>query len=933
MSRYIPLQWFIPGLVLLLFSLVVVGISAMQYMAQRDQRVEEHRQRVGFELAGLQHQLEDRQRRGSGIISQSLLNPFLVQPDYRVVALVSPEGNILLANRVAWRDTSISDVAGSDARWQQSGTHVLERRWIEAALPLQLDLTDTRRAMLYARYDLQQPLAQLRRQLVAQSLGVWLAGLLIGALLLAILQYLVFRPLQRFVQTSARMAQGEYGLQMGDFPSLEFSRLAAHFNHASRTLAETLQTLRERQTVLEAITGSMPDLGLIVAEDGTCLNIFGNRALLTFQAGKLPILDRKLEDYVPEEMIAMGQAMLLRVLDQNQSERLEYDMTRRGMTRHFSARVMPLPIRFQGQRAIMALISDETETHTLVQEIRLMATAFETHEGIMITGADGHILRVNHAFEEITGYGVEEVRDRSPELLYAEPATQSLREVIMAAIEAEDHWNGELWFKRRNGTRFPVQETISCVRDEKGQISAYVTVFMDITERKNAEKLITWQAQYDPLTELPNRRYFLERLDAQLALARRRNFAGSVLFVDLDHFKPINDSLGHPVGDELLQSVTRRLRERLRREDFIARIGGDEFAVLVAAVDQGEDAAANEAVQLGQVILELLREPFEVAGQMLYIGASIGFCIFPAQGDTTQDILRRADTAMYAAKRQGRAAVRRFSPDMEADNQARLARLGELHQALKNNAFRLFYQPQFNNAGDIVGIEALLRWQHPQLGLVGPDDFIDVAEESGLILQIGDWVFAEAAHQYREWRRQALLPGSFQVIAINVSARQFVQPSFAARLIDQAERLGVDPARFELELTETVLADNLQAVSGALQSLRDAGFHFAIDDFGTGYSSLNYLKRLPVETLKIDRTFVRDLPDSESDTRIVETILAMASHLGLTVVAEGVETDAQLAFLQSRGCNLFQGFRLARPMSAEALTDLLTSLPRATSRD
>lgn len=452
---------------------------------------------------------------------------------------------------------------------------------------------------------------------------------------------------------------------------------------------------------------------------------------------------------------------------------------------------------------------------------------------------------------------------------------------------------------------------------------AYQSMGEDITERRKAAELIEHQATFDTLTDLPNRRLLLDRLMQALARCRRHGHQGALLFLDLDQFKHINDSLGHPVGDALLQEVSRRLKKSLREEDTSARLGGDEFVVLFSELNDNPKQAAQQAQAGAEKIQSRLAAPYTIHNHELHITASIGIAMFPMKDEDADDIVKYADTAMYRAKEAGRNTIRFFLPSMQLAAQERLRLQNDLRQALLRNELQLHFQPQVDTYGNIIGAEALLRWQHPERGNIAPICFIPMAEETGQILTLGEWVLESALYRLKAWTDN-IAESSLRNLAINVSPRQFRQEDFALQVKRILDLTGADPHRLTLELTEGILLENLEDTTHKMRTLKRLGIRFSIDDFGTGYSSLAYLKRLPLDEIKIDRSFVCDITTDPSDANLVETIITMAEHLGLEVVAEGVETEEQLEFLRGKGCRIFQGYYFSKPRSVEDFAKLLS---------
>ena len=533
----------------------------------------------------------------------------------------------------------------------------------------------------------------------------------------------------------------------------------------------------------------------------------------------------------------------------------------------------------------------------------------------------GKIREISPSIGQISNYTCDELIGKSVWQLYPrrEDRVQLLDELNAHGF-ATDY---ELHLRDKGGKIIPCSINARLLPADGDQPAVICGTLRDISERKLAEAHIERLAYYDALTDLPNRRLLTDRLERDLARARRHNHFGAMLFLDLDRFKNINDSLGHHVGDALLQEVAKRLTSDLRLEDTVSRLGGDEFIMLLADMgDEPSSAASQTQVKAEQVQLNLSR-PYKVLGHDLHITPSIGVAIFPSDDDPDEDsndILRHADTAMYRAKDEGRDAIRFFLPSMQAAADHRLGIEKDLRYALERNEMTLFYQPQVNSEGRIIGAETLLRWCHPEKGDIPPAEFIPVAEATGLILPIGLWVLEMSCRQFKEWCDLGL---SLDHLAVNVSPRQFRQPSFIQQVHDVLEQTGADALQLGLELTEGMVIDNISDTIDKMQALKQIGIKLSIDDFGTGYSSLAYLKRLPIDIIKIDQSFVRDIQTDESDAAIVETIISMAHHLDLKVIAEGVETDFEFDFLNQRKCGCFQGYYFSRPITASEFTSML----------
>lgn len=569
----------------------------------------------------------------------------------------------------------------------------------------------------------------------------------------------------------------------------------------------------------------------------------------------------------------------------------------------------------------VAIFNDITESKLAEEQLMLSAKVFESsRESFIITDANRRILKVNKAFTTLSGYSPAEVIGQTPRILSSGRHDADFFKRMWQSIESFGYWQGEIWDRRKSGEIFPQWGSIAVIRDAAGQTSNYIGVFSDITERKAAEERIEFLAYHDVLTGLPNRRLALDHLELALAHADRSDTKAVVLFLDLDNFKSINDSFGHAIGDALLNTVAKRLRECTRETDTICRQGGDEFLIVLSNVADA-DAITSIAVK----ILESVERPIHIEGQELSTSLSIGIAVYPDDSRDVDTLLNLADTAMYSAKESGRNVYRFYTEQMNADaHDHQRIRVG-LRRALEQNEFVLHYQPQIDLAsGTVVGAEALIRWNHPEQGLLPPGRFMHVAEDSGLIVPMGDWVLREACRQAVEWQ-QAGLPEL--VVAVNVSAMQFKRGDLEQSVLQALKASGLAPKFLELELTESLLIQDTEKVLEAVQRLKAHGLQLSIDDFGTGYSSLSYLKRFDVDTLKIDRSFVSEMAADPNDAVLVRTIIQMARSLNLRTIAEGIEDELQLAFLRLQYCDVGQGYYFSRPLPADKFALYLASAP------
>jgi len=562
----------------------------------------------------------------------------------------------------------------------------------------------------------------------------------------------------------------------------------------------------------------------------------------------------------------------------------------------------------------VGVASDISDRQRREQDLQIAALAFDSQAAIMVTDAEQRILRVNPAFTTLTGYTAEEAVGRIPSMLKSGRQDADFYRKMWLSLSTTGHWQGEIWNRRKCGGIYPEWLTISEVRDECGRLTHYVSTFSDITDLKLAESEIHSLAFYDPLTALPNRRLLLNRLGQARVTSKRSQQFGALLIIDLDHFKKLNDTLGHDIGDRLLIEVARRLKHCVREGDTAARQGGDEFIVMLENLGLEAAGAAVQAEAVAEKLRLELNKPYVVAGDVEnFHSASIGISLFCGHDKTTEALLKQADIALYKAKDAGRNMIRFFDNEMQTALDARAQLESQLHQALTRNELLLYVQPQLDPQRRLVGAEALLRWRMPDGKMVPPGDFIPLAEETGLIVAIGNWVLDTACARLKCWADNPLAADLY--IAVNVSARQFRQPDFVEQVCLALAKHEVNPACLKLELTESLLLDHVDGVVAKMQALRRIGVRFSLDDFGTGYASLSYLKRFPFEQLKVDRSFIRDIAVDPDDAAIVRAIIAMGNALRLSVVAEGVETEAQLDYLLLHGCTRFQGFLLGRPVS------------------
>ncbi|HEX9172436.1 MAG TPA: EAL domain-containing protein [Telluria sp.] len=573
----------------------------------------------------------------------------------------------------------------------------------------------------------------------------------------------------------------------------------------------------------------------------------------------------------------------------------------------------------RGEAAIQArqtLLKVLEEQRLAAEQLMLAAKVFEqSSEGIMITDAMNNIIKINPAFSAITGFSQADVLGKNPRMLGSGCHDAEFFRAMWDTLSACGRWQGEVWNRHKNGSLYLVSMSLSRVSDASGRPTQYIASFSDITQRKEAESHMLRMAHFDPLTGLPNRALLSDRATHAFQEANRNQESITLMFIDLDRFKNVNDSLGHRIGDALLMEVAARMKNTLREQDTVSRVGGDEFVLLLPDTD------ATGAAHLAQKLVSSLRLPFQIGEHELMIGSSIGIALYPGDGTDFEVLCKSADAAMYRAKQEGGNAFHFYTDEIQARSERILSLENALRHALERGQMQLYYQPQKSFCGGrIFGAEALLRWQHPKLGVVSPGEFIPIAENSGLINSIGEWVLRTAVQQMRAWLDAGMAPIT---IAVNLSAVQFRQKNLLDLVSLILEEAGIPPQYLELELTESVASDDPLGAIAVMDKLNARGIRMSIDDFGTGYSSLSYLKRFKAYRLKIDKSFVHNITENAEDQAIVTAIISLASSLGMQTIAEGVETAAQMAFLRDKGCDEMQGYWLSWPLPAEQFRNFI----------
>ncbi len=676
-------------------------------------------------------------------------------------------------------------------------------------------------------------------------------------------------------------------------------------------LEESERAKNQLAMSLRATLDAIPDMLFEVGIDGTYYSVHSPKTEL-IPVSVESLVGSNVKQVLPEAAVSVVMAAL-READQSGLSRgaqieLEVPLGRRW----FELSVSKKSDGDDASKRFMVLSRDITERKMAEKELTIAAIAFEAQEGILVTDAESKILRVNKAFTEITGYTPEQVLGKTPNILSSGEHNKEFYAAMWKAIGEKGSWEGEVWNRRNNGQIYPERLVINAVKDELGKVSNYVATIADITQTKADSEEIKNLAFYDPLTQLPNRRLLYDRLGQALVSSARTKRYGALLFFDVDNFKILNDTHGHNTGDLLLKLIASRLQSALRAGDTVARIGGDEFVILLEDLDEDTVDAANFVELLGQKILGLLAQPYKLDSHDYLSTVSVGVTLFSGREVSADNLIKQADIAMYQAKSSGKNAIRFFDIQMQKVVEERMLLEKELRLAIEREQFKLYYQIQVDSQKKAIGAEALIRWEHPVHGLILPSRFISLAEDTGLILNIGQWVLENACKQLKKWESNPIT--AKLALAINMSAKQFNQDSFVKMVEKIIKQYKINPSLLKFEIVESMLLEKLDQMAVKMASLKKLGISFELDDFGTGYSSLQYLKMLPLHQVKIDQSFVRDVEVDGNDKAIVRTIISMGHSLDMKVTAEGVETEAQREFLIQHGCDHFQGYLFGKPM-------------------
>jgi diguanylate cyclase (GGDEF)-like protein/PAS domain S-box-containing protein len=946
MNRWSPrLKTFLPLLMLgatLLFSLLSLLVLDFSERSRVSAELEAHMREEGARLARLAEL--DLARDPARLEREIMLHA--AEEGQVHTALFDPEGKVRYASQLDWVGRPAAEVepmldaaryasisAGIEPYLMRDGLRLM--MWMPYAVPPGPgELTSRRRGLIHIDYDLSGQIAARRAENLRNELPLLVLGLLVVMLFALWLDRGVTAPLQALREAMGRVMGGDLDARVGRRGLFELADLTASFDRMVEWLGRETRSLRKQRDFDHTLLQALPALVVAVDDEGSIV-LVNQRAAELLGRSRDALLGQPFALLMPRDdgpLLPLFER--LRSGDLNAAGGVEAPLPAAdGSMRwiNWSLRrvegmveeTIPVPHAEGGGGVVLMVGEDVTLQRAAEERLRLAQTVFDhIDETLLITDPEQRIIAVNPAFSRILGYTEAEVLGKTPAELQSGLHDAAFYRQLWHSLHTTGQWQGEIWDRRKDGTLIPLWQTISVVRDTHGRLLHYVANASDLSALKQAQERSAWFAEHDALTGLFNRIGFLARLRDALGQTAETGLHGAVVVLNLDRFKSINEGRGPQWGDTLLAGVGERLRQQTPQGTALTRLAADEFAILLPPGQTDPTAAAELALRLAEVLRAALRQPLEVQGESFLMSASLGIALYPSleagPEDRSEDILSQANLAMHAAKAAGGDRVEFFERGMGErvrsafDLEHALARALSLRE--EERPFQLFLQPQVGPAGELRGFEALVRWFDPEQGMIPPAQFIPIAEQSGLIAALGDWVTDRACFHLAQLGRA----GRGLSMAVNVSPRQFTAPDFVARVSQALTRHGADPSQLVLEVTEGLVIDNPGHTIATMLDLARLGVRFSIDDFGTGYSSLAYLKRLPIHELKIDRSFIRDLPQDGDDAVIVDTIIAMAAHLKLAVVAEGVETEAQAAFLRERGPVVVQGFLHGRPEPAEA---------------
>lgn len=919
-----PIRLLVPGLI---FSVAALGLM-FSYFVVRPYLLalsfDSTRADITYTLNRLQGTLEYLLAREDlgGVRREVAANS--VRRDVRYLLVIDPQGRVVAASSLADVGLTLAEVnlhfdpdllRQALARDRVQTEHVVDEGTLYGIVPLRFAQTGTTlRSVSRGAVLIELDLAPDPGSRGIKKLFVWvaLAIMLLGILLWYGFERHIRRRLKLITSGLAALESGVYDQPVRLYGDDELARIAKAMNQLAASLAVSRAEILAQNNRFDSIMQHVPALVSIVAPEGDFS--YANERFRQVYGRDPAVTGENLEAVFSADTAARYRTLNQEVLEKETSMQLEITTRVKGEDRRWFMVKFPLVDGSREGLQVCTLSMDITEREQNLQLLRISRRIFEnTAEGIIVTDRERRIIEVNNSFALITGYSKEELLGHTPDLLNASEQSSDLHRAFWQSLENQGKWQGELTNRRRDGSLYQARLSVSTITGRDGELKGYFAIYQDITAEKRAEASLRELAYYDPLTGLYNRASFKRKMADALHRLERFGEPFGLLFIDLDRFKEINDSFGHEHGDRLLVQVAQRIERELRELDLACRLGGDEFTVLVPHADDDAHLAL-----ISQRLIDAISRPYPLGDQSMEVGCSIGIVVAPRDGTDADVLMRHADAAMYHAKENGRGHYAFFDAAIDARNQ----RLMRIKQGLKlaeaRNELSLVYQPEVDpHSGRVLLHEALMRWNSEELGPVAPDEFIAVAEESELISQLTRWLVEQVA---RDARRPVLAEGR---ISINLSPRQFRSDSWLSLIRKAIEQGALAPQQLCIEVTENALVEDLSQTLEQFDQLKRMGIQVAIDDFGTGYSSLAYLKRLPIDYLKIDRSFVADIGQDLEDQTIVETVILMAHALGLQVVAEGAETEEQVAFLRGRGCDLIQGYYYARPLPVDELRPLL----------
>ncbi|GGC05227.1 hypothetical protein GCM10011352_34250 [Marinobacterium zhoushanense] len=914
-----PLRLLVPGAILLvgllalLFSLLIVRpylLSLSKEYTESD---------IRYSLNRLQGTLEYMLMRGDirGVQREVAANS--VRRDVKYLLVVDQQRSVIASSMLSGVGQPLEQLALHEAsglydrvvsmRSVQLADSPVENT-IYGAAPLLFPDTGRLRSDSWGAVLIELDLQQTGGQLVSgiEQLFVWVSIgiLLFGGLFLFAFDRHVSRRLRKIIDGVSRLESGRYDKRIKLSGRDELAKIAEALNGLSESLNSSREALISQHMLFDEIMRHIPAMVSIVTLSGRF--VYVNPRFVSTYGYDPRVPGDKAHNPLPADWIANHRKANQQVLDSGEPAQFEWSLVLNGRLRTLFMVKFPL---YEAEEARVCTIAmDITEKQQNEQRINISRRIFEnTTEGIIITDADRKIVELNDSFARIVGYQKHQLIGKRPDMLKSTLQDRAFYQEFWHQLRSKGRWRGEVVNRHPDGTLYPVRLSVSSITERDGRISGYFAIYQDISAEKRAEEALRELAYYDTLTGLYNRASFKQKVGEAVQRMQRYNEPFGLLFIDLDRFKEVNDSNGHELGDTLLEQVARRIESRLRKLDVACRLGGDEFTVLVPHIDNETQLAV-----VAQKLIDAIGQPYTIAGQELGIGCSIGIVVAPRDGEDRDQLMRNADAAMYHAKESGRGRYAFFDARIEARNRRLVSIKQGLRQAEARGELSLVYQPEVDPlTGEVRIYEALMRWNSAELGPVSPAEFIPVAEESDLIVDLTRWLIERVATE------SCTEPLRSSNISINLSPRQFRSESWLSMVRDRIDDRKLDPARLCIEVTESALVENFDLASEQLREIKQLGIEVAIDDFGTGYSSLAYLKRLPIDYLKIDRSFVADIHQDADDRTIVETVIVMAHAMGLKVVAEGAETEQQVDFLREQGCDLIQGYYYARPLPLSAL--------------